>query len=202
MPKSETHENSEFQLRGFNHLALVCKDMQETVKFYEEILGFRLVKTLEYPDGGQHFFLDMGNGIDGIAFFWFPDPPPDAPGIARSAAMQGGSAMSAVASMNHVAFDVAPELIEEYRAKLKSKGIRVTSVVNHADSLNGKHQPVFDPNDTFVRSIYFSDPNGIQLEFAAWTHVFTADDVAHAPKTEADLVPHEEKPVEAVAGGD
>ena len=63
MPKSETHENSEFQLRGFNHLALVCKDMQETVKFYEEILGFRLVKTLEYPDGGQHFFLDMGNAF-------------------------------------------------------------------------------------------------------------------------------------------
>ena len=85
MPKSETHENSEFQLRGFNHLALVCKDMQETVTFYEDILGFRLVKTLQYPDCGQHFFLDMGNGIDGIAFFWFPDPPPDAPGIARCA---------------------------------------------------------------------------------------------------------------------
>ena len=104
--------------------------------------------------------------------------------------------------MNHVAFDVAPELIEQYREKLKSKGIRVTSVVNHADSLNGKHQPVFDPTDTFVRSIYFSDPNGIQLEFAAWTHVFTKDDVAHAPKTEADLVSREEKSAEAVAGGD
>ena len=104
--------------------------------------------------------------------------------------------------MNHVAYDVAPELIEEYREKLKSKDIRVTSVVNHADSLNGKHQPVFDPDDTFVRSIYFSDPNGIQLEFAAWTHVFREQDVAHTAKTEADLVSHEEKPAEAVAGGD
>ena len=102
--------------------------------------------------------------------------------------------------MNHVAFDAAPELIEEYREKLKSKGIRVTSVVNHADSLNGKHQPVFDPEDTFVRSIYFSDPNGIQLEFAVWTHVFTEKDVAHAPKTEADLVLSKKTSVEVVSG--
>ena len=79
MSKPKTHKNSEFQLRGFNHLALVCKDMQEPVKFYEEILSFRLVKTLEYPNGGQHFFLDMDNGVDGIAFFWFPTRRPTRP---------------------------------------------------------------------------------------------------------------------------
>ncbi len=181
------HQNDQFQIRGFNHLALVCKDMKATVEFYEEILGFKLVKTLEYADGGQHFFFDMGNGVDGIAFFWFPDAPADAPGIARSAAMEGGSSRSAIGSMNHVAFDVPAELIEEYRAKLRAKGIKVTYVVNHADSLNGKHQEEFDPEDTFVRSIYFSDPNGIQLEFASWVHAFDESDIAHQGKTEADL---------------
>ena len=66
------NRNTEFELRGFNHLALVCRDMAETVEWYEDVLGMRLVKTLELPDGrGQHFFLDMGNGVDGIAFFWF-----------------------------------------------------------------------------------------------------------------------------------
>src|SRR5512138_4009550 len=73
--------NTEFELRGINHLALVCRDMAETVAWYEDVLGMKLVKTLELPDGrGQHFFLDMGNGVDGIAFFWFPDAPEGTPG--------------------------------------------------------------------------------------------------------------------------
>ena len=74
--KRRRNTNTEFELRGFNHLALVCRDMAETVAWYEDKLGMKLVKTLELPGGrGQHFFLDMGNGVDGIAFFWFPDAP-------------------------------------------------------------------------------------------------------------------------------
>ena len=73
--------NTEFELRGFNHVAFVCRDMAETVAWYEDKLGMKLVKTLEFPGGrGQHFFLDMGNGVDGIAFFWFPDAPEGTPG--------------------------------------------------------------------------------------------------------------------------
>ena len=65
-----THDtNPEFALRGINHLALVCRDMQETVEFYTGVLGMKLVKTLEYANGSQHFFLDMGNGRDALAFF-------------------------------------------------------------------------------------------------------------------------------------
>src|SRR3954454_1558442 len=75
-----TNTNSKYELRGFNHIALVCRDMAETVQWYEEKLGMRLVKTLQFPDGGQHFFLDMGNGVDGIAFFWFPNAPEGTPG--------------------------------------------------------------------------------------------------------------------------
>jgi hypothetical protein len=33
----------------------------------------------------------------------------------------------------------------------------------------------------FVRSIYFQDPDGILLEFAAWIREFTPEDVAHQP---------------------
>jgi hypothetical protein len=34
----------------------------------------------------------------------------------------------------------------------------------------------------FVRSVYFTDPNGIMLEFAAFTRVLGGpEDVAHAP---------------------
>ena len=36
------HENSEFELRGINHLALVSKDMARTVDFYSNVLGMYL----------------------------------------------------------------------------------------------------------------------------------------------------------------
>ena len=35
--------NTEFELRGINHLALVCRDMEETVSWYEDVLGMKLV---------------------------------------------------------------------------------------------------------------------------------------------------------------
>ena len=35
--------------------------------------------------------------------------------------------------------------------------------------------------DVFVRSIYFFDPDGACLEFAAWTKVLDDSDVAHDP---------------------
>jgi catechol 2,3-dioxygenase-like lactoylglutathione lyase family enzyme len=173
--------NTEFELRGINHLALVCRDMAETVAWYEDVLGMKLVKTLELPDGrGQHFFLDMGNGVDGIAFFWFPDAPE---GV-RGESIQGREGMSAIGSMNHVAFDVPAEKMDEYRAKLRAKGIEVTEIVNHANSLDGGHVPNYDAathaGDAFIRSMYFRDPNGTMLEFACWTKTLDASDVKHA----------------------
>ena len=90
--------------------------------------------------------------------------------------------------MNHVAFDVAPEKIDEYRERLVAKGIEVTEVVNHADSLDGGHLADWETGDpdVFVRSIYFTDPNQIRLEFAALTRVFTEADVAHQGKYALD----------------
>jgi catechol 2,3-dioxygenase-like lactoylglutathione lyase family enzyme len=176
--------NTEFELRGINHLALVCRDMAETVAWYEDVLGMKLVKTLELPgDRGQHFFLDMGNGVDGIAFFWFPEAPE---GV-RGESIQGRNGMSAIGSMNHVAFDVPPEKMEDYRARLLDKGVQVTEIINHANSLDGGHKPDYgaatDDGDVFIRSMYFRDPNGTMLEFACWTTTFDESDVRHAPAT-------------------
>jgi catechol 2,3-dioxygenase-like lactoylglutathione lyase family enzyme len=184
MASSGTYTNTEFELRGFNHLALVCRDMAETVAWYNDVLGMKLVKTLELPGGrGQHFFLDMGNGVDGIAFFWFPEAPEGVPGES----LMADNGMSAIGTMNHLAFDVSADRLEEYRQKLVDKGVDVTEVVNHSNSLDGRHKADYDPatdgGDVFVRSIYFTDPNGTRLEFACWTTTFDAGDVRHAPAT-------------------
>lgn len=171
---------------GINHLALVCRDMEETVRFYSDILGMPLFKTVALPDGGQHFFFDCGGG-DAVAFFWWPDVPPAAPGVA-SVKQFPHEPKSAIGSMNHVAFNVPEELLDEYRQRLVDAGVKVlpNMVVNHDDSPMGVSAEKHD--GVFVRSVYFTDPNGIMLELAATTRAFGPQDVAHVParaRTEA-----------------
>lgn len=183
--KQGAEGNRELELRGVNHLALVCRDMARTVEFYQDVMGMPLVKTIELPNGaGQHFFFDIGNG-DSLAFFWFPDAPPPAPGVASPQALPGdGDIRTAVGSMNHVAFDVAPERIEEYRDRLRAKGVQVGEILNHDDSPFGVTRRMHP--GVFVRSVYFMDPDGILLELAAWTRDFTPDDVCHQPARALD----------------
>jgi catechol 2,3-dioxygenase-like lactoylglutathione lyase family enzyme len=187
MPKPDltTQTNSEFPIRGVNHLALVCKDMQRTVDFYSGVLGMPLIKTIELPNNmGQHFFFDMGNG-DSLAFFWFPNAPDAAPGVASAAHMPGsGELVTAHGSMNHIAFDIPAERFDEAVAKLHAKGIATSPVLNHDDSPAQVAREMHP--GVFVRSIYFMDPDGILLEFASWTRVFSESDVSLRPATAAD----------------
>ena len=169
-----------FEFRGVNHLALVCSDMSRTVHFYRDILGMPLVKTIELPAGmGQHFFFDCGNG-DCLAFFWFPNAPEGIPGVtAPSARPDNGEILSAVGSMNHIAFNVPLDSIDGYVERLREAGVECSDVVNHDDSEWGVSKDMHP--GVFVRSVYFQDPDGILLEFAAWTRAMSESDVAHEP---------------------
>jgi catechol 2,3-dioxygenase-like lactoylglutathione lyase family enzyme len=179
-PGSPNPANKQFQIRGINHLALVCRDMERTVDFYTKVLGFPLIKTIELPmDMGQHFFFDIGNG-DSLAFFWFPDAPEPAPGVSSPKALPGqGELTTAIASMNHVAFDVPADKIEEYRQKLIDNGVACSPLTNHDRSEFGVSKEMTD--DVYIRSVYFFDPDGVLLEFACWTGELTDADISHAP---------------------
>jgi catechol 2,3-dioxygenase-like lactoylglutathione lyase family enzyme len=170
--------NREFDIRGVNHLALVCKDMARTVEFYRDVLGMPLTKTIDLPGGmGQHFFFDIGNG-DSLAFFWFKHAPAAVPGVSSPAKLPGhGDIATAHGSMNHIAFNVPVDQFDAYVEKLKAKGVALGPVLNH-DNSPGQVSSTVTP-DVFVRSVYFFDPDGVMLEFACWTKDFTADDVAH-----------------------
>ena len=172
---------SKFELRGVNHIALVCKDMAATVRFYRDVLGMPLTKTLELPGGlGQHFFFDIGNG-DSLAFFWFAGAPAAQPGASSPRALPGhGDIVTAHGSMNHLAFNVPAEKFDAYVDLLKAKGVAVSPVLNHDNSPAGVNATVTD--DVFVRSVYFFDPDGVCLEFACWTTTFGPEDIAHAPR--------------------
>lgn len=172
--------NREFDIRGVNHLALVCRDMARTVEFYRDVLGMPLIKTIDLPGGkGQHFFFDIGNG-DSLAFFWFADAPDAAPGIASPAALPTrGSFITAHGSMNHIALNIPAERFDEYHQRLIDKGIEVSRVLNHDNSETQTADTLND--DVYVRSVYFFDPDGVCLEFAAWLGDFDEGDVAHDP---------------------
>ena len=164
---------------GINHLALVCRDMDETVKFYTEALGMPLVKTVALPDGGQHFFFDCGGGSS-VAFFWWPEVPAAAPGVA-SVAEFPAKPKSAVGSMNHVAFHMDEAELEASIGRLQAAGVHVSApvVVNHDDSPMGVAREMHE--GVWIRSVYFRDPNGIMLEYAATLRDFRPGDVAHEP---------------------
>ncbi|MGH9018532.1 MAG: VOC family protein [Acidimicrobiales bacterium] len=176
-----------FEFQGINHLALVCRDMQRTVDFYTGVLGLPLVKTIDLPDGmGQHFFFDCGGG-DTLAFFWLPDAPAPVPGVTGPATRPDrGSLTSAIGSMNHVAFSVPRERIDEYRDKLRAAGVDCTDVANHDDSEWGISDELHP--GVFVRSIYFQDPDGFLLEFACWQRPLGAGDVGVTPARAVDAV--------------
>ncbi len=174
-------ENEKFELRGVNHVALVCSDMAQTVRFYRDVLGMPLVKTIELPNGtGQHFFFDIGND-DCLAFFWFATAGPAQPGVSHARSLPDqGDITTSHASMNHLAFDVPLERFDEYREALIDAGVEVSMVLDHDDS---EYQVARELHPgVFVRSFYFRDPDGILLEFAAWTREMgTRDDVGVLP---------------------
>jgi catechol 2,3-dioxygenase-like lactoylglutathione lyase family enzyme len=168
------------EFQGLHHLALVCSDMERTVKFYTEVLGMKLKKGFDLGGGyGQHFFFDMGGGNE-LAFFWFRDAPPKEPGVAAPGTLVGrrpGNITSAHGSMNHVAIRVAPENIEAYRDELVGKGIDCTPVVNHDDVVTGQDDRTSAQvsDKTWLRSFYFFDPDGIMLELSATVTEGTPD---------------------------
>ena len=169
-----------FRYSGVNHVALVCKDMAETVDFYENVLEMPLVRSMAVRDH-QHFFFDCGDGAL-IAFFWFREPPPFSPGIASQPLdVAKDGMMSAVASMNHLAIKIAPEDFDASVARLRAKGVEC-HVINHSDGPDG--HPAEPTEHTWIRSVYFTDPNGIKLELAALTRPFTPADLLVDPMDE------------------
>jgi catechol 2,3-dioxygenase-like lactoylglutathione lyase family enzyme len=148
--------------RGVSHVALVSSDMYETVKFWED-LGIPLVKMEELPGGGQHSFHDMGNGAM-LSYMTFADAPQRAPGVAsQHLNVRKDGARTAIASMNHIALDIPAERFDDIVSRLRALGIRVFTI-NH-----GAAEPFAEAPDatTWIRSMYFRDPDGIAFEFAS-----------------------------------
>jgi glyoxylase I family protein len=121
--------------RGINHLVLICSNIERTIEFYTEVMGFPLVRLFQNRDlaSSTHFFFDIGNGNQ-LAFFDFPEhsmPP----------------TRESIGGMHHVAISVAPEQFAAIRARVEARGIRNLGPDHVAD-----------------HALYIHDPDGALLE--------------------------------------
>ncbi|HUR78640.1 MAG TPA: VOC family protein [Acidimicrobiales bacterium] len=99
--------------RGVHHIALLSSDVERTIRFYQEVLGFPLTDIFENRDyaGSNHFFFDIGHG-NLLAFFDFPDLP-----LGPYAEVLGG--------LHHIAISVERDHWEAAKERLLSSGVAV-----------------------------------------------------------------------------
>jgi glyoxylase I family protein len=123
-------------VRGVHHLALICKDVEQTINFYQEFLGFPLVELVENRDyaGSSHFFFDIGNR-NLLGFFDFPGH--DHPDFQET-----------IGAVQHLALSVSAEHFAAIRARLDAEGV-----------------PYTGPDRGIEDSLYIRDPNGVGVEF-------------------------------------
>lgn len=146
---------------GFNHIDLATRDMAATRTFYEDVLGFPVVRgdIMEIEDVGQiqHLFFDIGGG-QLIAFMSGENaetfPAEFDTSISRGLGLPDG--------VYHFAFEAgSPEALAATRDRLEQAGVAVRGIVDH---------------EGWCQSIYFKDPNGLQLEYCCLTRAFETDD--------------------------
>ena len=133
---------------GINHLALITPNMDETVRFYRDILGCDLVATLGMYRGEhfmRHYFFSIGEQ-NTIAFFEWS-------GVDDIGPRKDAGLPATGRQFDHVSFNVADrEALLAMQKRLRDHGVDVTEVVDHH----------------VIHSIYFDDPHGISLEISYW----------------------------------
>ena len=154
-------------LHGVDHTARPTWKLRETVEFYRDILGLKLVHAITAKGWGRkkeehadfiHFFFDSGKESC-IAFFYYigTQQPPEL------VVPKGYMAMA-----NHTAWRVETE--EElliWQKRLEEKGVKVSQFVKHE----------------ILESIYFRDPNFYPLEITRSLRDMEALDAVDAEMT-------------------
>lgn len=130
------------QAQGVHHITLVGSNREETIEFYQGVLGMPLVfeqPNLDVPEE-NHLYFDPGDGRL-LTFFVRPtrqnDPTPNPEGIGN---------------LHHLAFTVSRATYDTIAKRLDDRGIKNTGPIDRG----------------FMDSIYFRDPNGQLLEMACF----------------------------------
>jgi len=127
---------------GIHHLAMATNNMDETIRFWRDILGMRLILGLGKP-GYRHYFFEI-SPTDTIAFFEWPQVRP-------VEEKDHGFPVKGPFVFDHVSISVEhKEHLWEIKQILEASGYWVSEVIDHG----------------FILSLYSFDPNGIAIEFS------------------------------------
>ena len=165
--------------KGFSHIGLSTHDLDATREFYETTLGFDVVRcdTIKIRQGGyiRHMFVDCGQ--DQLVAFMEPNNIPGMPDD-FDAGINKGLGIPGV--FYHFAFEAGNlHELNAKREELIGKGVQVTDIVDHE----------------WAMSIYFTDPNGISLEYCCLTRdIGTLDDVTFQERFERSIVVRDGQP--------
>lgn len=107
--------------RGVHHIALLSRDVEATIAFYQGLLEFPLTELFENRDyqGSTHFFFDIGNG-NALAFFDFPG-------------LDLGPYAEVLGGLHHIAISVTQEKWDHLKAKLIEAEVEI--IFEHETSL-------------------------------------------------------------------
>ncbi|MGZ4706659.1 MAG: VOC family protein [Acidimicrobiales bacterium] len=120
---------------GVHHVALICSDPETTIEFYDGLLGFPLVELFENRDyPGSSHFFFDIGNRNMLAFFDFP-------GLGLEPVPEG------LGGVQHLAISVTPDQFEAAKGRLGAAGV-----------------DYIGPDRGIEESIYFKDPDGIQVE--------------------------------------
>lgn len=123
-------------IKGIHHIAIICSDYEASKKFYTEVLGLK-IKAEHYRAARDSWKLDlMLNENYVIELFSFPNPPPR-------------PSRPEAAGLRHLAFAVSD--LDKAIENLQKHGIASEPI--RVDEYTGK------------RFTFFSDPDGLPLEF-------------------------------------
>jgi catechol 2,3-dioxygenase-like lactoylglutathione lyase family enzyme len=100
--------------RGLHHTALISSDVERTVRFYQDLLGFPLTELIDNRDypGSSHFFFDIGNG-NLLAFFDFPG-------------LDVGPYAEVLGGLHHLAISMEPSRWQEIVRRFDDAGVEHT----------------------------------------------------------------------------
>ena len=128
---------------GINHLAMVTKDMDATIRFWRDFLGMRLVAGL--GNGRyRHYFFEISRQ-DMIAFFEWPE-------VENIPEKDHGVPVKGPFAFDHLSIGVGSDTdLRELKGRFEAAELWVSEIIDHG----------------FIHSIYAFDPNNIPIEFSA-----------------------------------
>jgi catechol 2,3-dioxygenase-like lactoylglutathione lyase family enzyme len=134
--------SAQIPVSGVHHITLVGSNRQDTIDFYQGVLGMPLIleqPNLDVPEE-THLYFDAGDGRL-ITFF-----------VRETRETDATPTPETVGAVHHIAYAVSRDVFDRAASGLAEAGFQNTGKIDRG----------------FMDSLYFRDPNGSLIELAVY----------------------------------